>query len=378
MRNKIYILGIFFLLGCSPIHKLYNNFSEFKEVKNFSDSNIPLRIYFDRFGDIYPSHPIGTQEFDNEQSTLEFYFKNNKAELKKAFDSEGLSYSEGDNVKVNFEKLQDNLRANYVSEINRSSKSKKLVFLIHGFNNTGESASAALENLRVEIVKKFPQHKFRFVEVYWDGLTKRTNSLNTAVIWNNAQYSAAMAGLSLRRILSGIANDESYVLTHSLGAAVITEALFNVRRFDNDYYDTHRDGIEIKTLQTAYDTPTTKFSVGMLTPAIPGKNVFNEYYQRTVAGRTTGDTTANYRFVNGFNKYDIATTKGVFSRYFGSTTLSCDEDAHREVEEIFRNNSTIYSRINFSADKKNKQRSHAVAKYIKNSSFDSFLVSVIN
>lgn len=375
MRNNLFILGIFLLCGCSPINKLYNNFSEFKEVKKFSDSNIPIRIFFDRYGDFYPGHSIIPAEFENQQSTLEDYFAKNEIQLKNAFDVEGLAYRNGDDLKLNYETLQNHLRNEYIKEINTLSTGKKTVFLIHGYNNTGESASTALEKLRVEVVKKFPQQKFQFVEVYWDGLTKRTNSFNSVTIWDNAQYSSSMAGLGLRRILNKIKNNENYVITHSHGAAVIIEALFNVRRFSNEFYDTHNDGIEIKMLQTTYDTPTAKFTVGMLTPAIPGYNVFEEYYHRTIAGKTTIIQTANYRFVNGFNKYDIATTKGIFSRHLGATTLSCNENEHREVEQEF-NNAAIYSRTDFSSDKDNKQRSHAVIKYIENPSFDSFLASV--
>ncbi|WP_348635068.1 alpha/beta hydrolase [Chryseobacterium sp. PvR013] len=261
--------------------------------------------------------------------------------------------------------------------MNNLSNNKKLVFLIHGYNNTGESASLALEKLRVEVIKKFPHEKFQFVEVYWDGLTKRDNPLNSTTIWNNAQYSSSMAGLGLRKILINIKNKENYVITHSHGASVITEALFNVRRFDDKYYITNYNGKEIANLQAIYNTPTSKFSVGMLAPAIPGYNVFHEYYDRTVEGSSVVTTMTNYRFVNGFNKYDVATTKGFLAGSFGATTLACREDDHLAVQAFFKNDSKIYSRINFSEDKNNKQRSHAVVAYIENPNFNTFLISVI-
>lgn len=376
MQKYITILGVFLLCGCSPISKLYNNFSDFKEIKHYSDSNIPIRIFFDRYGDLYPNQFLNVTQFSDAQSTLMQYYIQNDIELKKALEAEGLHNSNQSDIKSKFLILQNHLVVQLTNEINEKSKGKKLVFFIHGYNNTGESASVDLEKLQVQILQKFPYEKFQFVEVYWDGLTKRRNLFNSVKIWDNAQYSSAMAGLGLRRILGGIRNNENYVITHSHGASVITEALFNVRRFDPDYYANDKDGKVIVELQTAYDTPSSKFIVGMLAPAIPGNNVFGEYYDRTVNGTAKVTTINNYRFINGFNKYDIATTKGFLSKYFGASTLACNEEDHENVEKRFSKNAMIYSRINFSTNTKHKQRSHAIVKYIENESFDSFLTSV--
>lgn len=377
MKNKIIVLAILLLCSCSPINKHYNNFSEFKEGKQYSDIHTPIRIFFDRQGMLYTDQPLNISKFYDAQSLLTDYYKDQKDELQRVFVTEDLLFTESNNITKNIEILQNHLCEKYIKKINTVSADKKLVFLIHGYNNTGETASTALEKLRVAILKKYPQEKFQFVEIYWDGLTKRNNPLNSGRIWDNAQYSSARAGLELRRILNSIEKTESYVITHSHGASVITEALFNVRRFKDKFYKHDDDGIDITRLQAIYNTPTSKFIVGMLAPAIPGYNVFCEYYERTVAGVPKIITMSNYRFINGFNKYDIATTKGVFPRFFGATTLACKEQDHEDVENIFNNNTAIYSRSDFSADKQNKQRSHAVVKYIENPNFDSFLASVL-
>jgi hypothetical protein len=94
-------------------------------------------------------------------------------------------------------------------------------------------------------------------------------------------------GLELRRLLVGISNQKINVITHSHGAGVITAALFNVRKFDEDrkvFSTEFTEEIDLKYKMKIYDCATQEFHVGMLAPAIPGENVFDEYFQRTISG----------------------------------------------------------------------------------------------
>ena len=378
LRKYILLLSVVGL-SCTPIKKLYNDFGADKQLKEYSAQYQPIRIYFDRWGAIYPQYTIQPSRFQDSCSVLERVYSD-VSELKSAYGAEGILYHEDASTKDNFELLQRYLVEKYVSNIDQAAKGKELVFLIHGYNNTAETAFRSLEQLRVAVAKRFPATHFQFVEIYWDGLHNEGRQINSFRIWDNAQYSAARVGLGLRRILSGIKHPYNYVITHSHGAGVITEALFNVRRFKEKFYDCDPDGRIIKVLQADahYDTPQTQFAVGMLAPAIPGANVFDEYACRTIQGGMKVVSLTNYRFVNGFNKYDKVTSKWKFARFFGSTTLASKEQEHLAVNQLFKGDKLIYNRVNFSEDRHHKQKSHALPSYIANPKFNMFVDALFN
>lgn len=372
--------NIFFLLvllvsttACTPIDQLYNNFGEYSESKRYSDEHLPYRLYYDRHGHLYPDAAPADNAFRNAHGLLENYFKENPSELVRAFEAERVETPTNTDSEHQFNYLQNHLLQKHLQQITNKGKDKKVVFLIHGYNNTGESASLALEKFRVSILRQFPEEKFLFVEIYWDGLTKKNNKFNSSRIWDNSQVSASYAGLGLRQLLGGLPKGHYYVMTHSHGAAVITEALFNVRRFPKKSY-TNVDYIrKIVRLQHEYDTPTSLFSVGMLVPAIPGNNVFDEYYHRTENKITVTTSLKNFRFVNGFNRYDMATSKVILAHYFGSTSLASKEKEHWKVQQRF-NTADVYSRVDFSGKAYPKQRSHAVKDYVAHPAYQEFLL----
>ena len=378
MRLKIYLLLLCTqVVGCTHFKKLYNDFGVDKQLKEYSAHYPPIRIYFDRWGAIYPQYTVQHKLFQDNCSVLESVYTH-VSELKSAFEAEGIPYKEDASAKDNFELLQRRLVENYIANINQAATDKELVFLIHGYNNTAETAFRSLEKLRVTVAKRFPATHFQFVEIYWDGLHNEGRWVNSLRIWDNAQYSAARVGLGLRRILSGIKHTHNYVVTHSHGAGVITEALFNVRRFKEKFYHSDPDGKIINMLQERFDTPKTQFVIGMLAPAIPGTNVFDEYACRTVDGRNQKVQLKNYRFINGFNKYDHVTSKWKFAGIWGATTLACREKEHRAVSQLFHGDQSIYNRVNFSEDRHRKQTSHVLPSYIDNPRFSDFIDQVFH
>lgn len=378
--KKTLLFFLFLIYGCSSIDNLQNDFGEVKIQQSYLDRNVPIRIYFDRWGAIYPDCKINNDLFKKHYSALDSLYRMEKSVLTEVFKGENLQYNFEQNGKENIERLEIHLDDKYADLIDKKSEGKTLVFLIHGYNNTGESASAAFRKLQTSIGAIRPNQKFQFVEIYWDGLTNGGNPFNTVKIWGYAQYNAAFVGLGLRRILNKLKSKHTYVITHSHGAGVITEALLNATRFKPEFYTDDKGGKEILELRNnkLYDSPTSKFTIGMLAPAIPGINVFQDYYMRTVDGKNIKQEQAQYRFINGFNKYDIATSKGFLSGYIGATTLACKEKEDKKVRDYFEGNTSIYDRVVFSKSKGKKQRSHAVQQYVKNENFLQFVDKVFD
>jgi hypothetical protein len=365
----IVVMSLFWIVSCSPIKGLYNNFSSFKHQRETqTKANKPIRIFLDRWGDVYPDMIIEDNLFKRRNSTLENYFCTSD-NLPKLYNIYHIPYSdemEKDGCKTRFNFIQEHLHKKLADSIDRLAMHKKLVFLIHGYNNTAESASLAFSEMEKKIVERYPDQKFLMVELYWDGLQDKNKDKNSIKIWDNAQVSAAYVGVGLRNILNKLQTDSIYVISHSHGAAVITEALFNVRRFPLEYYKKHQDGKELVRFQESFYTPQTNFVVGMIAPAIPGMNVFYRYDQRTGPQGAFTSKQKNYKFINGFNKNDKVVNKFIgVSPYFGSTTLACDSLENIAVQKHFSPTPGLYVKVDFSPSGY-KQTSHQYLDYIKN------------
>ena len=378
MKKSLFIIA-FIISGCSNcITTLYNDFNKFKNKAEGMPNDGAIRIYFDRWGDIYPDLFIDHTTFYSNNSTLENVYKNDSAVLDKVLTEENLSGT-GLDSKEKIALLEENLSLKYAKKINTLSNNKKLIFFIHGFNNTAEEAYPNYQKIKSEILKRYTKDEIQIVEIYWDGLLDKGKTVNAIKIWNNSQVAAAFVGLGLRRVLSKISAKKSYVITHSHGAAVITEALFNVRRFKLSYYTDYDDGKEIVSMQQnhkLYTTPKTEFVVGMLAPAIPGTNVFDEYHQRTVEAGNVVTTDFNYRFISGFNINDEKTTKWKLASKFGSTTLACRINENKEVGNYFTDHPNVFNSIDFSTNHGSPQKKHDFALYISNEHFEDLLDSL--
>lgn len=378
--KKIFLLLVILACSCSPINKLYNDLGEMKQLQENGSKNKPVRIYFDRWGYVYPDYKIEDTLFRFRGSALDSVYRMDNNTLISAYQSEKLRYDANRPSEENIEKLQLYLDQKYTALIDSMASDKKLVLLIHGYNNDGKAASMVFSRLELAIHKLRPDDNIQFVEIYWDGMYKGKNIFNSAKIWNNAQYNASLVALGLRRILNRLRSEQIYVVTHSQGAAVITEALFNAERFPPKFYTNDKDGQEIISLRNnpLYNSPSAHFTVGMLVPAIPGMNVFEDYYCRTLEGRQELVATAEYKFINGFNAHDLITSKWKFSTFFGSTSLASREEEHEAVNAFFYNNTNIYDRVIFSTSKGSKQTSHAVKDYVDNENFPAFVDKIFN
>ncbi len=364
--NKLtgFLLYVLVLLSCNRIQKLYVNYGA--EQALHSNTETVTRIYFDRKGFIYPKGPIDDAALRKNDSRLEALYSNDTGLYKRmAAMYNAVPYSGNWNdIETYKDPLQQALVNDYAAIINRQATGKTLVFIIHGFNEhpskPDDQKSCFAENRITgeKLQAQMPGKKFHFVEIYWDGMAAQNGAgilkpTNSIKIWNNAQASATYAGLELRRILTKMAAPDIYVITHSHGAGVITNALFNTVKFNAALYDDPRSWLyDIRHSRfgnAVYNTPAQRIHVGMLAPAIPGVNVFEEYYQRTVNGMNTATTLKNYHFVVGFNANDPVTSKGkLFVSKVGSTTLASRKAELAATQRLFGNDAAIMDSVNFS------------------------------
>ena len=318
-------------------------------------------LYMDKFGNLYPDLDVSINEqtfynyhkramYDTTSANLEYYFTSDSVRLDKL--RKFYHVSRQTNAHVIYSLVQDSIIDGYAKHIRWLAKkqaSQRLVFLIHGFNDSLQVTEYKM--IRDSIAKHhYPASKKPlFIEVYWDGLIaigRGNNTLGEARIWPASILNSCFVGLSLRKFIYKIESQDTIpiiMITHSLGAAVATGALFNT----NKRYATIKMDPAIRAKLDSMmkvPTPTVSVRLGMLAPAIPGMLTFADFDQRSPAD-IKSDSNNIKRVVIGYNQWDYATTKDLFgrislARWFGSTTLGCNyyyrKDRSTEIERVFQ------------------------------------------
>jgi len=326
-----------------------------------------LRIYIDREGNLYP--PADLYQFDsdiflnpsqnkkfNKQNTskLDTYFEKDETALAAVCDKLGIT--------KDFAELQDYLFQAYANKINQEAKKgNRIIFLIHGYNNFQEESLSSFYLLKHKLSK---YSAISFVEVYWDGLANNTKSTK---IWSSAQVNSSYVGLGVRKLLNKVNEDvEIVLLTHSLGASVATQALFNVDKWPKKYQK------KLDTISNMIPTPPQKhITLCMIIPAIPGVNTFDDL-NRTVENNTSQHIK---KIIVGYNRKDKALIKKIgLSRYFGATSLGCDGRGEvlktkTEISNFFPD--ILFKEINLGC--KPMPKEHSIAEYMRATRFDEFL-----
>lgn len=370
-RLNLYLFVLLSLLLSSCSYKrLYVKYGQAQQ--RFVDSSRRdgvIRIMMDRFGTIYPGTEISDQIIKKHYSVLNQVYQFNSAVFERALQYNQLPAGSTP------DQLQDKLIEKISTHINQAAQGKKLVFLIHGFNKhpfkpTNASAYQENRDMREKILERYQSDSFQFVELYWDGLTwaNTVGVLGPFVsmkIWDNAQAASANVGLEFRRILNKINAPNAYVITHSLGASVATTALFNVDKYNNSSF---RQNYMNKYGDTSkYRSPAGSFKIGLLAPAIPGRNTFDEFYNRTPA---TPSLSENLSVLVGFNRNDRVLRKFKIAKptRIGSTSLGCimeEVDSTRTLVNVGGRN--LFDMVSFSyRENQKKQKAHAFHKYVLN------------
>lgn len=359
-----------------PTRDLYVPFGEVKskmEQPPYADMNV-YRIYFDRLGYMYPDQSISDADMKNNYCMLKSYYFNNGKTYEQLCSHYGATpRKDVENLNTENDPLQAALVQRTADYINKQGKGyDRVIFLVHGADKTpmGETGSGSqYDMMRIALSNRLPNEKLFFVEVYWDGCYDAANN-RLQTIWDNAKYSSCNTGLELRRILNKLKKPTVYVVTHGLGASVITTALFNVHKYPGTA-ETNTDLMFEKRYESdVYQTPSNILKIGMLAPSIPGQNTFDEYYERTARPQQMDYN--NYRFVVGYNSNDEVLTELVSQPLnLGRSTLGCQ---YNEMFSLLnRYNRNVFDSTDFSYTAAgNAQTSHNLPDYVSADAFNRF------
>ncbi len=378
MKYFIYLLAIT-MTSCSFIKDHYVQFGEHSNQQNASKGT--TRIFYDRYGKIYPNLPVDNLLLKKNYSSLELYYRNNLEILEDNLESYNVTVNEELNDE-NFQKYFGTLQDVTLKEIVRNLKAieaDEFTFLIHGFRNRFEFANSSYANVENVIKSKTPNTRHHFIEVYWDGLT--WTKLNAAKVWDNAQAHSYLVGLELRKVLSSLQKDDINVIAHSTGANVICTALFSQtskisKKDKSEFQDLYINKLDLEE----YKTPSSLIRVALIAPAIPGVSSFKDYAIRNPEIIREND---NYQFTITLNIFDPALTKyNVLGEFgvktgLGSTSLGCLKSEHDSVKSLFEEEHgklNIPMFLDFSYTNNNLQQNiHNLRAYVENPSFDDLV-----
>ncbi len=321
-----------------------------------------IGIYFDRDGSLYPTEGpvVNKKDLNKDTGYLLAYYLDGSyplqetAEFKETMQANGL-VATGD-MEKDWPAMQQTLRRAAGSDISKRldalDSTATLVVLIHGFNNTADEAVSSYQVVEHKLKElKLPAAPHLFLEVYWDGRYGQVPAFFTY-----SQANAKFVGLSLREILGGISNKHPVrILTHSLGAVVAANALWNVtttmdkspqkiRKHQHDPADVwfwqqlnQQNGYSFRQVfqeVPSYKTPThSDLRLAMLAPATPGQT-FTDYLQRTP--QQPGSKGGYKKIIIGANKDDEVLTRfHTELPLLGATTLGyVPDDFTRYVAPI--------------------------------------------
>jgi hypothetical protein len=299
--------------------------------------NSLVRIYFDKNGDVYPDYYIADSALEQSNSSLSSWYKKYPSAFKQIAQQYNCTFEVYSDT--NAKMLNDCILANLAEQINSNKASSAAVtFMIHGFRkpfkDTLNEYTSRDDFETLEATMSTFGLPGLSVEVYWDamygsgfGLRPRKNKV-LFHLFETSQENAINVGRQLRKLLLNIPSDTINVVSHSLGAKVAAEALFNP----------FRESIAL--------TPSNKcVNICLIAPAIAGIETFQNYYNRR--SQVDFKTKDNYRLGIIYNENDFVLKKkdnwlgwfGPGAKKYGNTSLGCNCDhAATNLENYFRDN----------------------------------------
>jgi hypothetical protein len=367
MKKSLYFILVAITLS-SFGYKKYSLYGKAVE-DDIEDGTISAA--FDRFGDIYPDFKINDLVLRKNQAALELYYKYSKEFRKELI----IGYPDKDTTYQNIQKLIVSRKAAKINDVLNKNEINSVTFIMVGYNNHYDDAYPKLKNLKGKIETFLSKNgkKSLVIKVYWDGRYKNTL---TGVSYGNP--SSYYAGLGLRELISQLKCDEIVMISHSLGANVICETLFNQDAKVTNY-DSVKPYLTDLYLKNYYKTPKQKVIVGIVAPAIPGKNTFEDYTKRSEPYDSKND---NYKILVGFNSNDYALRKGLggyFRTHFSSTSLGGSINEYNDVKKQFSNYGVPdnINMVNFSFFASGKRhRKHDLTTYIGMSEYNILLEKI--
>ena len=329
--------------------------------------NEHLAVYIDKEGSLYPNYTISNSSLENSNASLINWYAKNQVDflaISKLYNCNFSNYSlENCNI------LNDSIISSLKQSINsKKSECTSVSFLIHGYRkpfvktNGDRTSTRDYATLEETISKTL---KTLYVEVYWDGMYGCCFSTNTREnkelyhLLQEAQKNALPVGQSLRKVLYNLRYDTVNVITHSLGAQVAINALFN-------------------TNDCVFQTPTnSRINICLIAPAL-SEDSFKNYYNRT--SYYDFKTKDNYKLTILYNEHDFVLRKKV--GWFGpgpykyvNTTLGCNtKGCTLDFQKHFQNNFTNSSLQLI--DGSGVGQCHLIACYCSSESMEEMLVSL--
>jgi hypothetical protein len=288
MKKTLLFIGAALCICWGNDHNsLYGDYNK----NDITDNTIS--VAFDRFGDMYPSFDIDNTTLKYSGAALEYLFVNN------AKFRNDLATTYGAN-NTSFFRAQRSIVTDKAKKINAAMSSGgygSITFIMVGYNNSDDDAYPKLRSLEHKIntvLEANHQPKTLVVKVFWDGLFDDFQALRYS---NPPSY---LAGIGMRELLSQV--DATYninMISHSLGANLICETLFN--QLSKVTGGDVKDSLFSYCNNPLFPTPKQKITVAIVAPAIPGKNTFIDYFDRNPAYIAGHD---NYKIIVGFNSHD--------------------------------------------------------------------------
>lgn len=335
-----------------------------------------VRVFMDRCGFYYPDLFISDKALEKKCSSLQEWYKANPRQLDSLCSRYGVDRLLPADEKIN--RLNDSVAQRYADMINGKLNRHPVVdILIHGFRkkaygDAGMGSSYSTGDYRrfEESISGVAGNPVLFVEIYWDSRfitpLQSYKYRGFRLYERYAVPDAQNAGLQLRKLVPGIASDSINIITHSLGAMVGSELLFNA---------TNGALAGEKVLHTPGQK---KIRICMIEPAI-GPDLFDHYYERNTAFDYKNDD--NYRLGIVFNENDFVLLKSYDWRFihieaspleYGNTALGCNYgQCLPKLQQLFagRYPHSILASFDFSevgAD-------HRLLAYCRNKSFAEVL-----
>jgi len=290
-----------------------------------------VRIFLDREGNYYPFHfRINDKELRRDSSSLAVWYRHHPGKFRELCARYMINTG---TVQEQMEQLNEAIALELAKEIDQKSSGKTHInFYIHGFNKKAWNGdflfnpSSRVDNkkMRKAIGHNQDDH-MPYVEVYWDA--NKMSAVGSAI--GNRGYklfavsttpSAERVGLSLRRLFLHMADKPVNIITHSTGALVACELLFNASS----------SGL---LLENKLSTPAqANIKACLVAPAIGGDR-FKQYLERGPLTIKPADSKYQIAIVYNTNDYILNKNRRILFVFnypncspdsFASTRLGCN------------------------------------------------------
>lgn len=371
----IFVLSSVTFISCGVKAVLYGD-----HPKNTSPGF--YRVYMDQYGNYYPSMNLSNTSISAHSSNLEDYFTGSQQSFNKELSRLGLDT----NKKIPFKEFQTAVIKNIGDSISvkaTANEAESVTFIMVGYNNRYNGRNGSLKKLGVlrdkielELINS-PKKKTFIIELYWDGKAAILGA-DAVTIFDNSQANSYNVGIQLRLLLNQIMTKDIYLIAHSLGANVVTEALFNQN--EKVVPDTNLGENSVhKFIHEKYRLPEyvldgeKTYHAAIIAPAIPGESTFIDYSKR---GKVYDRTKDNYCFFAGINTHDMVLNKFIrLPNFFGNTSFGCRRSQVNKVLQQFRDSYDIekIKIIDFSKRNGHRHLKHGIKSYMDMKEYSEML-----